>query len=115
MGFLFFAFFERSERGKIYCRQVIIIYSVRSLLKAQMAFMPRKPLDNEKNGMLGSQARHQPYYEAFTSCSDWVVLVDANCMPLEARCQEDKGRNLGDDSYGEFFEVLDKRNAIIFV
>jgi hypothetical protein len=43
--------------------------------------------------MLGSQARHQPYYEAFTSCSEWVVPVDANSMPLEACCQEDRGIN----------------------
>ena len=41
--------------------------------------------------MLGSQARHQPYYEAFTSCSEWVVPVDANSMPYEACCQEDPG------------------------
>jgi len=43
--------------------------------------------------MLGSQARHQPYYEAFTSCSEWMVPVDAHIMPLEARCQEDRGIN----------------------
>jgi hypothetical protein len=49
--------------------------------------------------MLGSQARHQPYYEAFTSCSEWVVPVDAHSMPLEARCQEDRGINA---------EILDK-------
>ncbi|WP_162862576.1 hypothetical protein [Acetivibrio cellulolyticus] len=43
--------------------------------------------------MLASQARHQPYYEAVTSCSEWVVPVDANSMPLEACCQEDRGIN----------------------
>ena len=44
--------------------------------------------------MLGSQARHQPYFEVFTSCSEWVVPVDAYSMTLEACCQEDRGINM---------------------
>ncbi|MCR6545275.1 hypothetical protein [Dehalobacterium formicoaceticum] len=54
-------------------------------MKSQPAFMPRKPLDNE--------FRHVRLMRQASTMLAWGMPLMPENMPVEARCQEDRGIN----------------------